>query len=70
MVGIPPDDAAAVRTILAIADREPAIAELRCRFPWMSLSIAGATLACLDQSCQEKPDVLKGWVRGRWRGVL
>lgn len=70
MVGIPPDDAAAVRTILASAGRDAALAEIRCRFPWMSLSIAGAALAWLDQSCLEKPDVLKGWVRGRGRGVL
>ena len=68
MVGIPPDDAAAIRIILANAGLDAAHAELHRRFLWMTPCIALATLKWLNQSSQPKQDVLKGWARRRSRG--
>ena len=68
MVGILPDAAAAIRTILANDGIDAAHVELHRRFPWMTDSIALATLGWLNQSSQPRPDVLKGWPRRRFRG--
>lgn len=68
MVGIPPDDDAAIRTILANDGIDAANTELHHRFPWMTESVALSTLRWLNQSGQPKPDVLKGWPRRRSRG--
>ena len=67
MVGILPDEATAIRTILANDGIEAAHEELRRQFPWMTKSIILATLRWLNHSSQPKPDVLKGWQRRRPR---
>ena len=44
MVDITQDDVTEVRTIHAVAGREPDLAQLFRRFPWMPAEIASATL--------------------------
>ena len=70
MVGIPSDDATAIRVILANYGINAAHAALRSRFSWMTDTLALATLDWLGTSVQPQPDVLKGWARRQGRGLL
>ena len=70
MVGVTPDDATAIRVILANYGIDAAHAALRSRLPWMTDTLALATLNWLGKSVQPQPDVLKGWARRRGRGLL
>ena len=70
MVGIPPDDAAAIRGILANDGIDAAQAELHRRLTWMTDTLALASLNWLGKSVQPQPDVLKGWARRRRGGLL
>ena len=70
MVGIPPDDAAAIRVILANIGIDAAHAELNRRLPWMTDTLAQVSLNWLGKSVQPPPEVLNGWTRRRRGGLL